>query len=370
MQASNRTRSFRAQDYQGTLIDTRFVHKNTIHKNTKFTIENIIEPVDSDVFSKTNHAVQSDPDEIRIGISRKRKPEIEKTKFKTTSTHTVTARELDAIQLYLKEIEFSPLLTPEEEVKYGRLARQGDQFGRKKMIVCNLRLVVKISRRYMNRGLPLPDLIEEGNLGLIHAVEKFDPERGFRFSTYATWWIRQNIERALMNQTRTIRLPIHINKELNQCYRKMRELTQQNGVEPGLQEVAEALGKPLEKLQKLLNYSERVSSLDITIGSENGSTLINFVSEEEEQAPDEVINDEVVQDSVDSWLSQLEPKQQEVIVRRFGLHGHDNSTLAQVGEELGLTRERVRQIQMDALRRLRRILENQGYSGPALFGDI
>jgi len=281
----------------------------------------------------------------------------------------VPRKELDAIQLYLKEIEFSPLLTPEEEVKYGLLARQGDEVGRHKMIVCNLRLVVKISRRYMNRGLALPDLIEEGNLGLIHAVEKFDPERGFRFSTYATWWIRQNIERALMNQSRTIRLPIHINKEINQYYRKARELTQLYGEEPTLAEVALALDKPLEKLQKLLNYGERVSSLDITIGKEGNSPLVNFVSEESELEPDEAINDEAVHDSVESWLHQLEAKQQEVIVRRFGLHGHDNSTLAQVGEELGLTRERVRQIQMEALRRLRRILENQGFSEEILLQD-
>ncbi len=281
---------------------------------------------------------------------------------------SVSRKELDAIHLYLKEIEFSPLLTPEEEVKFGRLARLGDALGRHKMIVCNLRLVVKISRRYMNRGLPLPDLIEEGNLGLIHAVEKFDPERGFRFSTYATWWIRQNIERALMNQSRTIRLPIHINKEINQYYRKMQQLTQQTGEEPTIAEVAEALGKPAEKLQKLLNYGERVSSLDINIGKESNNPLVDFVSEESEQEPDDVINDEVVHNSVESWLQQLDPKQQEVIVRRFGLHGHDNSTLAQVGEELGLTRERVRQIQMEALRRLRRILENQGFSGDILLG--
>ncbi len=299
----------------------------------------------------------------QLNTTKTKPPEIKKVA-------KVPRKELDAIQLYLKEIEFSPLLTPEEEIKYGRLAREGDALGRKKMIVCNLRLVVKISRRYMNRGLPLPDLIEEGNLGLIHAVEKFDPERGFRFSTYATWWIRQNIERALMNQTRTIRLPIHINKEINQYYRKMRELTQQFGEEPTLAEVAEALGKPVEKLQKLLNYSERVSSLDINIGKENNNALVNFVSKEAEQGPDEAINDEVVHDSVENWLNQLEPKQQEVIVRRFGLHGHDNSTLAQVGEELGLTRERVRQIQMDALRRLRRILENQGFSGDSLLGRL
>lgn len=288
--------------------------------------------------------------------------------IKATKKARVSKKELDAIQLYLKEIEFSPLLTPEEEIKYGRLAREGDEIGRKKMIVCNLRLVVKISRRYMNRGLPLPDLIEEGNLGLIHAVEKFDPERGFRFSTYATWWIRQNIERALMNQSRTIRLPIHINKEINQYYRKMQELVQKTGVEPTVAEVAEELGKSPEKLQKLLHYSERVSSLDINIGKEGNNPLIDFISEESDRDPSESINDESVNSSIEDWICQLESKQQEVIVRRFGLHGHDNSTLAQVGEELGLTRERVRQIQMEALRRLRRILENQGFSGDILLG--
>jgi len=294
---------------------------------------------------------------------------LETTKLVGEKKAKIPRKDLDAIQLYLKEIERSPLLKPEEEIKYGRLARQGDAYGRKKMIVCNLRLVVKISRRYMNRGLPLSDLIEEGNLGLIHAVEKFDPERGFRFSTYATWWIRQNIERALMNQSRTIRLPIHINKEINQYYRKMQEIMQQTGEEPTVAEVAAALDKPAEKLQKLLHYGERVSSLDINIGKEGNNPLVDFVSEDSDKDPSETINDEAVHNSVEDWLHQLEAKQQEVIVRRFGLHGHDNSTLAQVGEELGLTRERVRQIQMEALRRLRRILENQGYSGDVLLGS-
>ena len=307
-------------------------------------------------------SVQNESTLKNLNVKLKNTKEVESPPTTSVKKTRVPRKELDAIQLYLKEIEFSPLLTPEEEVKYGRLARKGDEVGRQKMIICNLRLVVKISRRYMNRGLALPDLIEEGNLGLIHAVEKFDPERGFRFSTYATWWIRQNIERALMNQSRTIRLPIHINKEINQYYRKARKLTQLYGEEPTLAEVALALDKPLEKLQKLLNYGERVSSLDITIGEESNSPLVNFVSEQSELEPDEAINDETVHDSVESWLHQLDPKQQEVIVRRFGLHGHDNSTLAQVGEELGLTRERVRQIQMEALRRLRRILENQGFS--------
>jgi RNA polymerase nonessential primary-like sigma factor len=287
---------------------------------------------------------------------------------KRVKSGKVTRRELDAIQLYLKEIEYSPLLTPDEEVKFGRLARSGNEEGRTKMIVCNLRLVVKISRRYMNRGLALPDLIEEGNLGLIHAVEKFDPERGFRFSTYATWWIRQNIERALMNQTRTIRLPIHINKELNAYLRKSRELMQKKGVEPSVTDVAEALGKPLDRIRKLLKFSEHTGSLDISVGKDSDSPLVNFVSEQSEPEPDELIRDQDINNSVEHWLHQLDLKQQEVIVRRFGLHGHDNATLEQVGKELGLTRERVRQIQMEALTRLRRIMENEGLSGESFLG--
>ena len=279
-----------------------------------------------------------------------------------------TSTERDAAQLYLREIEFSPLLTPEEEVHYGRLARAGDELGRKKMITCNLRLVVKIARRYLGRGLPLPDLIEEGNLGLIHAVEKFDPERGFRFSTYATWWIRQNIERALMNQTRTIRLPIHVNKELNAYMRKMREMTQQLGREPTLPEMAEALSRPIDSLRKLLSFNEHVSSLDTPVGKDGDSPLVDFVAMEEEREPAAVLEDEDISRSVENWLSQLDVKQKDVIVRRFGLHGYERATLEQVGEELGLTRERVRQIQMDALKRLRRILENKGLSGESLLG--
>ena len=287
---------------------------------------------------------------------------------KVTTGAAAFSGDIDATQMYLREIEFSPLLTPEEEVLYGRLARQGDEFGRKKMITCNLRLVVKIARRYMGRGLPLPDLIEEGNLGLIHAVEKFDPERGFRFSTYATWWIRQNIERALMNQTRTIRLPIHVNKELNAYMRKMREMTQKLGYEPSLPEVAEELDKPVEVLRKLLDFNERITSLDVTVGKDSDSPLVDFVSAETSDEPDSKLEDEDITQSVDNWLGQLEFKQKEVIVRRFGLHGHERATLEQVGEALGLTRERVRQIQMDALKRLRRILENKGLSGENLLG--
>ncbi len=278
----------------------------------------------------------------------------------------VPRKELDATKLYLKEIEFSPLLTPEEEVYYARLARKGDERGRRKMIECNLRLVVKIARRYMNRGLALLDLIEEGNLGLIRAVEKFDPERGFRFSTYATWWIRQTIERALMNQTRTIRLPIHVVKELNAYLRTARQLTQELGHEPTEEQVAQRLGKSLNDIKKLLNLTERATSFDVPVGKEGDRSMLDVIADEHCVEPDELIQDQDIVQFVDAWLQELDKKQREVIIRRFGLHGYERATLEEVGNELGVTRERVRQIQMDALKRLRRILEARGFSGDNL----
>lgn len=272
----------------------------------------------------------------------------------------------DATRIYLKEIEYSKLLTPEEEVYYARLARRGDENGRNKMIVCNLRLVVKIARRYMNRGLAFLDLIEEGNLGLIRAVEKFDPERGFRFSTYATWWIRQTIERAIMNQTRTIRLPIHVVKELNIYLRTVRALTQQFNRDPTLHEISESMGRPMDEIKRLLHLSERATSMDVGIGEDSSRALSDLIPDEQSQEPAEVLQDENISDFVTHWLDQLDPKQREVIVRRFGLMGYEKATLEDVGNALGVTRERARQIQMDALRRLRRILEGSGFSEDAL----
>ncbi len=286
----------------------------------------------------------------------------EATPAKKYAASDVTSKELDATRLYLKEIEFSPLLTPEEEVYYARLARKGEERGRKKMITCNLRLVVKIARRYMNRGLPLLDLIEEGNLGLIRAVEKFDPERGFRFSTYATWWIRQTIERGLMNQTRTIRLPIHVVKELNSYLRAVRELTQKLGHEPTEEEVSELLDRPLEDIKRLLNLTERAVSVDVSVGKENDRPMLDIIPDEDCTEPDMLIQDEDIVQYVDTWLEELDIKQREVVIRRFGLHGYERATLEEVGNELGVTRERVRQIQMDALKRLRKILESRGFT--------
>ncbi len=277
-------------------------------------------------------------------------------------------RQLDATQIYLNEIGFSPLLTPEEEVYYARLARKGDEAGRKRMIESNLRLVVKIARRYINRGLTLLDLIEEGNLGLIRAVEKFDPERGFRFSTYATWWIRQTIERAIMNQTRTIRLPIHVVKELNVYLRAARELTQKLDHEPSPEEIAELLDKPVKDVKRMLSLNERVTSIDVPIGGGSEKSLLDTVADEAVNDPCEILQDSDLKGSIDNWLNQLTDKQQEVIARRFGLRGYQMSTLEEVGQEIGLTRERVRQIQVEALKRMREILEKHGLCGETLFG--
>jgi len=274
---------------------------------------------------------------------------------------------LDATQLYLNEIGYSPLLTADEEKHYSRLARSGDQSGRRRMIESNLRLVVKISRRYINRGLTLLDLIEEGNLGLIRAVEKFDPERGFRFSTYATWWIRQTIERAIMNQTRTIRLPIHVVKELNIYLRAARELTQKLDHEPSAEEIADLLDKPAADVKRMLGLNERVTSMDTPLGPDSDRSVVDTIADTRESDPSELLQDSDIKESIAAWLEELTEKQREVVSRRFGLRGYESSTLEEVGREIGLTRERVRQIQVEALRRLRTIMESNGLSSESLF---
>ena len=284
------------------------------------------------------------------------------------ASETEVQKNLDATQLYLNEIGFSPLLTPEEEVHFARLARKGDEKGRKRMIESNLRLVVKIARRYVNRGLTLLDLIEEGNLGLIRAVEKFDPERGFRFSTYATWWIRQTIERAIMNQTRTIRLPIHVVKELNVYLRAALELTQKLDHEPSAEEIAELLEKPVADVKRMLGLNERVTSVDSPLGYNSEKSVLDTIADESVNDPCQMLQDDDISHSLDHWLDDLTEKQREVISRRFGLRGYETSTLEEVGHEIGLTRERVRQIQVEALKRMREIMEKQGLNASAIFG--
>ncbi|CAH0527118.1 RNA polymerase sigma factor RpoS [Vibrio hippocampi] len=289
------------------------------------------------------------------------------TETEDKELYDASAKSLDATQLYLGEIGFSPLLTAEEEVLYARRALKGDEAARKRMIESNLRLVVKISRRYSNRGLALLDLIEEGNLGLIRAVEKFDPERGFRFSTYATWWIRQTIERALMNQTRTIRLPIHVVKELNIYLRTARELSQKLDHEPTAEEIAQQLDKPVGDVSKMLRLNERISSVDTPIGGDGEKALLDIIPDSTHSDPEVSTQDDDIKSSLIHWLDELNPKQKEVLARRFGLLGYEPSTLEEVGREISLTRERVRQIQVEGLRRLRDILVKQGLNMESLF---
>jgi RNA polymerase nonessential primary-like sigma factor len=273
----------------------------------------------------------------------------------------------DATRLYLREIGFSPLLSAEEEVYFARKSRKGDEAARKRMIVSNLRLVVKIARRYMNRGLALLDLIEEGNLGLIRAVEKFDPERGFRFSTYATWWIRQTIERAIMNQTRTIRLPVHVLKEINIYLRAARYLSQKMDHEPTPEDVAELLDRPIEDVKSMLGLNERIASVDAPLDQDPERSLLDAIADERTPDPATILQDEDLHAQIQAWLSELNDKQREVVERRFGLNGREISTLEEVGADIGVTRERVRQIQVEALKRLRVLLEKSGYSVDSLF---
>ncbi|HAU8296741.1 TPA: RNA polymerase sigma factor RpoS [Vibrio vulnificus] len=306
-------------------------------------------------------------DDFNDDIEINEKEDLTEEKVTLREEFDASNKSLDATQLYLGEIGFSPLLTAEEEVLYARRALRGDETARKRMIESNLRLVVKISRRYSNRGLALLDLIEEGNLGLIRAVEKFDPERGFRFSTYATWWIRQTIERALMNQTRTIRLPIHVVKELNIYLRTARELSQKLDHEPTAEEIAAQLEIPVDDVSKMLRLNERISSVDTPIGGDGEKALLDIIPDANNSDPEVSTQDEDMRVSLIHWLEELNPKQKEVLARRFGLLGYEPSTLEEVGQEIGLTRERVRQIQVEGLRRLREVLIKQGLNMENLF---
>lgn len=275
---------------------------------------------------------------------------------------------VDATSLYLKEIGRSPLLSADEEVFFSIKLQQGDEAARHRMIESNLRLVVKIARCYLNRGLDFLDLIEEGNFGLMRAVEKFDPHRGFRFSTYATWWIRQTIERALMNQTRTIRLPVHVVKELNIYRRVSRKLAQKLDHTPTYEEIAHEVDKPADTVNRILELNDSVCSLDIPVG-DNEKSFVDTIPDYKSNSPERVTGDDNLVDKLKGLLEQLPEKQREVVVRRFGLLNHQQETLDQVGREVGLTRERVRQIQIDALRRLNDMLKKNGLSSEVIFSD-
>jgi RNA polymerase nonessential primary-like sigma factor len=272
----------------------------------------------------------------------------------------------DVTQLYLNEIGANPLLTAAEELEIAKRVRMGDFDARQTMIERNLRLVVNIAKHYLNRGIPLLDLVEEGNLGLMHALEKFDPERGFRFSTYATWWIRQNIERAIMNQSRTIRLPVHVVKELNQVLRAQRHIEANSNGESSLQEIADRLGKTIEEVRSILALSEHTASLDAPLDIDPSLSIGESLADEHQASADSQIHCTEVESLVREWITMLSDKQRTVIRHRYGIDECELLTLEELAARLELTRERVRQIQLEALGQLRRILKRHGISRDAL----
>lgn len=266
----------------------------------------------------------------------------------------------DVTQHYLNEIGAKPLFTPAEEYSWACRARAGDFVARQKMIEHNLRLVVNIAKHYLNRGIPLLDLIEEGNLGLIHAIEKFDPERGFRFSTYATWWIRQSIERAIMNQSRTIRLPVHVVKEINLILRAFRHLELANGKETRLEQIAHLIDRSVDDVRRAITLNEHIASLDAPLEIDPDHTIADAIADDNALDPEELLQCSEVGNLVNQWIEQLTDKQRRVLERRYGLGGAEISTLEEVAAELNLTRERVRQIQIEALDQLRRVIKRGG----------
>ncbi len=273
----------------------------------------------------------------------------------------------DVTQIYFNDIGHNTLLSAKEEAVLARLVKQGDLGARQKMIECNLRLVVNIAKHYTNHKVALLDLIEEGNMGMMHALDKFDPERGFRFSTYATWWIRQNIERCIMNQSRTIRLPVHVIKDLSVILQAARHLEAHSGREPKAEDVAHLLGRPVKEVQRMLALNVSMMSLDAPLDVDPLLSIGDVMADDQTLGPDLMLEKSEIKHRVQEWLNRLSDKQRYIIEQRYGINGDETQTLEQLARRLDLTRERVRQIQLEALQTLRVMLRNDGVSREGVF---
>lgn len=271
----------------------------------------------------------------------------------------------DLLVSYISSVRRYPLLTQEDEVRLGRLVKQGDVKARNSMITSNLRLVIKVARDYRTRGVPMLDLIEEGNLGLIHAVNKFDPERGFRFSTYATWWIRQGIEHAVMNQSRLVRLPFHVIKDLNQVLKVKKQLQEKaHGQAVAVKDIAKELDIDEDKVRSMLVVAEGISISDLNVknkDSEKNVSLLDLLADEKTPTLEEQFGNSEIEKLLRSWIDSLNERQKIIVIHRFGINDNDIKTLEEIGEMLHLTRERVRQLQKTVLISLKKFLKNYGF---------
>ena len=271
----------------------------------------------------------------------------------------------DLLVSYISSVRRYPLLTQEDEVRLGRLVKQGDVKARNSMITSNLRLVIKVARDYRTRGVPMLDLIEEGNLGLIHAVNKFDPERGFRFSTYATWWIRQGIEHAVMNQSRLVRLPFHVIKDLNQVLKVKKQLQERaHGQAVAVKDIAKELDIDEDKVRSMLVVAEGISISDLNVknkDSEKSVSLLDMLADEKTPTLEEQFGNTEIEKLLRSWIDSLNERQKIIVIHRFGINDNDIKTLEEIGEMLHLTRERVRQLQKTVLISLKKFLKNYGF---------
>ncbi len=260
----------------------------------------------------------------------------------------------DSVRMYLREIGRIPLLPPEEEIALAKRVEKGDEEAKKKLVEANLRLVVSVAKKYIGRGLSLLDLIQEGNIGLIRAVEKFDWRKGFKFSTYATWWIRQAITRALADQARTIRIPVHMVETINKLTRVQRQLTQELHREPTPEEIAAEMGIDVSKVRHILKISQETVSLEAPVGEEEDSTLGEFIEDKKTLSPEEYATHQALKEHIKEVLVLLSPREQKILRMRFGLDDGKTHTLEEVGREFGVTRERIRQIEAKALLKLKR----------------